>query len=384
MLDDRFIDDAVINDFGTVKILDTSLSIKSCDALKDEMSIDELFTKLEDGINDTYLSVDEKIYGDNYLNFKTYIKKAGDNEYYINLDDYNIFKLKLNKNNFYYSEAKKKLEEICKKEEEKRNKNNIIKSFETGQMIKDEDSYKVYYDYLNNKKSQLKKRLRKYLSKLFFGIGGITLSLLLSIILIAVGSVALAMCTIPIIVVSAMFIADSSFDKEIINSYINAYKINKSKLDRVIKKLNYSKSITLDNKEENNIENNIDIDNVYKNSVIKYMDSIMKGASSLNKNDKKAILIELREVLDEYTSKMVQLNNSSNNRLSLNNNERMITIDTLDKLTTLEMKLAKLKNQDIINSKIYSESDILKEKLDRLIEEDNQEESLELKLERSH
>ncbi len=111
----------------------------------------------------------------------------------------------------------------------------------------------------------------------------------------------------------------------------------------------------------------INSEDKYKNALIDYMDSIMKAANRLNDEDRKIILFELKTILDEYTNKCKELNNSEGLELSFEDSKRQIIQETINKLTPLQLKVTDIIKKDNRNKELYSENEKLMNEIDNSI-----------------
>ena len=151
-------------------------------------------------------------------------------------------------------------------------------------------------------------------------------------------------------------------------------KMLKRRIKMVLKKLNNKQDIYYGN---NKILNGEDL---YRDAVINYMNSIMNAAKKLNPDDSKMVLSELKTILEDYTDKCKDINDGDGLGLSLGGNKRQIMADTIEKLTALEMNIADMIKRDNKNNALFSENDKLMQEIDSNIK--NIEEGKKLTLAR--
>ena len=141
-------------------------------------------------------------------------------------------------------------------------------------------------------------------------------------------------------------------------------KLLKKKMAKIKQKIYGSGKANL--KTDTAVHNNVTKEELYRDNIINYMNSIMNAANKLDGKNKKEKLLALREILDEYTSKSQELNNGKG--LTLKNGNRDVMIQTIDKLTSLEMEIADLLNQKKNNEKYSFDSEKFMEELNKNIE----------------
>ena len=108
----------------------------------------------------------------------------------------------------------------------------------------------------------------------------------------------------------------------------------------------------------------INRDALYRDSIIAYMNSIMKAANKLKPEDRKSKLLELRSILNEYIFRSQELNDDNEKGLTLSGGRRQIITDILDRLTTLEMEVADMLNRDSKNNSLFAENEKFMKELD--------------------
>lgn len=356
-----------VTDYGTIKGEDDFKEIK----------IDKFLKQIEKGVktqytysteNDSSFTVNKATITmkdqDNYC--ITIIKKNYDDKYYC--DEYCLNITDCVK---FYPLLKSKLDELKELSDENLFIVKTINEFETSGNLDSTNNYnnlKIYLEYLAKIRKKCRRKKILYIlralfgsffpistilaftnqSSLWAGISLITIAPLLSTILAELGNSIL------------------NLDKSIFRTS----KLTNLKIKEVAKRLNKVTDINLKiatEKQETIVKRDI-----YKDTIINYMNNIMEGANKLNTRDRREKLIELKSILEEYTSKSQNLKNNSSG-LTLENSERAIVTEIIDKLTTLEMEIAELIKRDQANQKITSESDLLMKHIDeylKVIEQD--------------
>ena len=316
----------------------------------DEMSSDLFFKKIEIGVNRCSKYYKNKDYGF-YLCYDANVYKIGDNNYKISFlnksktkyDEYNI-------NTMEYPNYGIQLDEFVKVTNEHEYERECYKKLEGNKKL-DFNEKKGYSNYL----SKVRRICNSYiLKKLLIFFGGPTSCVLSSIA--ASHGILLAVGIFTALTVSLMMKASRSFiDTE--DYYIDGKKymgvtglIESFKQRRILNKRINSVQKKIGSINNYHVENsNIHSENTYKNAVINYMNSIMQAANKLNSQDKNELLYELKMILEEYTNECKKINDNEKQGLFFEGNERQITMNTIDKLTTLEMKVADQLKRD--NSK---------------------------------
>ena len=158
---------------------------------------------------------------------------------------------------------------------------------------------------------------------------------------------------------------------------IKMRRLLKKKYLQVERKFAKSSIKKLDNQVSYNDKNAI-----YKDHIINYMKSIMSAANKLEDTDRKNILLELKSILDEYTNKCQKLNDIDNRTLTLDGGKKQIIMDTLGKLTTLDMRVADLINRDSKNKVILSDNEKFMKEIDDNLNSINEGKKLTLARER--
>ena len=142
---------------------------------------------------------------------------------------------------------------------------------------------------------------------------------------------------------------------------IRMVRLIKRKMSRIKKKIRGSRKVSFKNNAV--VSNRVTKEELYRDSIINYMNSIMNSANKLDDKNKKEKLLALREILDEYTSKSRELNNTDSKELTLNGGNRDVMKRTIDKLTILEMEIA-----DLLNQKLFSDNEKFMEELNKNID----------------
>ena len=117
---------------------------------------------------------------------------------------------------------------------------------------------------------------------------------------------------------------------------------------------------------------------MYRDGVINYMNSIMTAANGLNSDDRKRVLYDLKEILDEYTTKCCDANNDDGLGLSLDGGKRQVVKETVEKLAVLQMELADLIKRDNKNKTLLMENEKFRQAIDKSIESNEEGKKLTL------
>ena len=149
------------------------------------------------------------------------------------------------------------------------------------------------------------------------------------------------------------------------------FRLLKAKIKQLERKISKSNILISNNYKDVVITE----EDLYKDNVISYMNSIMNAANKLNKEDRKMTLLELNKILDEYTSKCKNINNGDNKGLTFAGDKRQVMMATIDKLTTLQMNIADIMNHDKQNESLLTDNEKLKIKLQSSLNEIDDEET---------
>ena len=146
-------------------------------------------------------------------------------------------------------------------------------------------------------------------------------------------------------------------------------KLVKKKLGNVnIKDFKYEKE-----KVEDNIKNENDI---YRDKVIDKMNDIYNLTSSLSEDDCKKVLYELKKMQLDYATDCQEVAKNKKHGLTLEDAKRKLIMDTLSKMTDLEMTIFEMKKNSSSpeNKTLLSDSDKLMKKIDQQLKEmDNEQ-----------
>ena len=177
----------------------------------------------------------------------------------------------------------------------------------------------------------------------------------------------------------SILIGNYSSDAGAYNTYtaslLDSFRTNRllsRKIKSILKKIGKKNEIINDNAKE------VSKEDIYKDAVINYMNSIMTAANKLNSDDKKEVLYELRGILDEYTTKCQEINNDDGLSLSLNNSKSHIAKEAIDKLTSLQMKLADLIKKNNKNKTLLAENEKFRQAINESIESEEKGKKLTL------
>ena len=371
----------IVSDLGTIK------SEGIVDSKKiEETNLEVFLNDFEREIKHFYLNNEENEKG-NYVNRNYGISKKGDNRYNIVYNG-SLYEFTNKDDSIYYSMLKARLDSLCDIDNEKNKIERVVSNFEHGNVSRNKDDISIYLNYLLNQKKDLSTSKIARIMMIIFGIisaplfvGGIFFSVITNSLLLAIIGI-LASLGISIVSFSCLIYIPKAI-KELIgikkDMSVNDFKIEK------IKKI--SSDVELLNKKiDSKINESSITGNIYKDNLINYMNSIMQASSTMNAHERKSVLLELRNILDDYTGKVKESKNNNSKELTLDGDiERKILIETLDKLSSLEMVIADIKKRQSENAQITSESDMLRKQINSSIkaasEEDNVSEGQTMKLE---
>ncbi len=213
-----------------------------------------------------------------------------------------------------------------------------------------EKAYQRHYeDIINN---LLKFLSLPVLSALGF-IGGISGVLTNSMPLIVAASVTL--------VADISVIMGSSFDlKKSYDNFQDSLRLRRANLRQTsrIEKI-LRKGQAVDAKSPQMVK-----EDFYRDAMINYMNSIMRGTDKLKGKEKKARLTELHEILGEYIEKCKKLSTSTSKKTPIEDRRSKIISDTLSKLVKLEMEMTKSTKSGNNTDKEIVESSILMRQLE--------------------
>ena len=327
--------DTIITPFDTIK-----------NVYESEISIDKFLRVIDKGINKHC-----EFYGDcdieQPIKYKVNVYKLanGSSTYAVCLFDnntrytYDLYRVDAYKHPELAGELEKYAAITDRHEFEK----NSYKKIEEGQTATTEENI-AYVDYAESQRKHCNSFIRRTYANI--------LSLPISILGI-IASLVFFDGNFGLTVILAMFAAFSfaysffSFVEGNINHPIARIKqslLLKRKIKKIRKKL--EKSDAHVNEQVKTVKYNNDSNKLYRDHVINYMKSIMQAAEKLNDNNRKQVLHELGDILDNYTYECQQLSDADNRPLTLEGGRRQVVMSTIDSLTTLEMKVA-----DMINNK---------------------------------
>ena len=117
--------------------------------------------------------------------------------------------------------------------------------------------------------------------------------------------------------------------------------------------------------------------NMYMDSIINHMHSIMFIANKLNNDDKKNVLFELRTILGEYTKRSLDYSKIQDHVLSLEN-ERKIALDIISKLSDLELRISIMMKNNNKEESLITDSEKLMEEINASLEVIDEEQTPEV------
>ena len=342
-----------ITDIGTIKC-DNGNSLMRNDF--EEMPYDKFLKELRKDVTKTYSYYDPK--SSFYINAPKYVIKNDEENYTIATSYVTLYNFCIADCKEYYPIVKKELDELAEISEKTLTEREIVANFEDNNSKNDSSSIsdgKIYLNYL-----------KKHLNKINLTKVGIIGPLVLMLSGLFYGNVIdstplLAGSFAPFI--SYMIILGAQYD-----TFLNLFKeskIIKFKIKKMEKKLSKMLDVKMKiDSEGNAIEIKRDL---YKDSIINYMQTIVDGTTKLNNQDRRIKLLELREILDEYLTKTQELAKREGG-LTLDDNARMIAVSTLDKLTTLEMEIAEILRRDNEKNKSLAEGEDLMKEIDKYLD----------------
>lgn len=335
-----------ITEYGTARISDNYNPVI-------EKPIKSFLKELEYDVNKKTECIDNN---QNYVvKYNAYVYDLGDDEYKIDTNDY-IHKLSIRDTKEYYPVLKAKLDELAKISKKQLEDVKVISNIERDHLSSNNynvNDMKIYLNYLKsfNKKSIITKV--GFSSSILFAI----LNFGYTIFQAVHDTLGISFMLFFISIISTICWGTSS-------SFAKTFLIGKTislKIKKVKKILAMKNKINIKvNKDVNKDTTNT---NIYRTSIINYMNSIMEGTNKLNSSERRQKLFELRNILDEYLNRCNDLHHDST-KLTLNENERTLMIETLDKLTSLEMEIASIIRHDNENKQVLVDGNDLINKID--------------------
>ena len=328
-----------------------------------EMPINKLLKKLKKLVNSKKYSDDDNECSINYLSF---VKKNKENVYSFDIEG-KPFILDISNAREYYLQMKEELDKLCEISSMHRS---VIDNYDDFENNKDDYSSGDVKSYLNVLNGVLNRfNFLKYLSIFAFisAVFGIPIFIVLCLLfpngLGLVLGFTFALFSVSVGLNHLFMLDQSESIFQYVIKYIRLSKIYKSKKKEYEKLL--TKSNNLNAKTTLNL-NKVDTGDKYKDAILNYMRVIMFGVEKLNRDDKLRLISELKDSLEEYTSRMKALNDDSE-ELSLEKSKRIIYMNTLDKLTGLEIEVARLLRKDNEDRSIETESEDLMREIDGII-----------------
>ena len=109
-----------------------------------------------------------------------------------------------------------------------------------------------------------------------------------------------------------------------------------------------------------------------KNTIMKNLDELVNRINLINPEDKKELLIEVKEILVEYTERYNRIINQDTSIIDLEaDNFMKLKVDMLMKIADLESRLAEVRLKDVEIKQVATESRLLAEKIDGFSQLDN-------------
>ena len=328
-----------------------------------EMSINKFLKKLSYRVNKGGPYLDDC--NNATLDYDAFVYQSGEDKYRIKFNygkNNEMYELSIKDSKEYYPFLKEKLDELAEITELHDNQSEIVKNGEQGKNLSVVDT-SIYLKYLHSLVKKLNLNKVILLGTRTLPIFAIPFSIYLLSMNVIIAPLLLIVSILSLIgIVMATFTSNTAIGRLLLPFKMS--KVIKLKIKRITKLLSKKTEVSL--KVDNGVNKQEVKQDIYKNSIINYMSTIMDGANKLSKNDRRQKLLELRGILDEYTNKCQELHKSST-KLTLTDSERTIAIQTLDKLTTLEMEIAEMIRRDTENSKVVSESEDLREKINEYL-----------------
>ena len=333
-----------------------------------EIGIDAFINELEHNV-DTYsyrLDDESRTYEVEYY---AYVIDKGDNNYQIiSFDDDNL--LKLDEKSKHYPFLKKNLDKLAKLTQKNLEKQNSINDLEKNIRVENHDNQKDIQTYLNF----IKKRKKFHLIRSIVNasiIGSVNLSffklysLLFSWFLSFGGKIfSLFICFLIACLVNSVLDWFNLYDN--LSKSIQMNKLLKLKVKSFGERLDILRRANIKVKNQTVINNKSESD-YYKETIIGYIGNLSKAIEKLDKKESHGIYLELRNILDEYETKMIEYNSNKEKGLTLDYYKMNIMKKTIDRLATLEVQIAEIKKRDNINQQIKNDSTVLRAKLDEYI-----------------
>lgn len=361
----------IVSDLGTIKSNDMSDSEKF-----EETKIEVFLNNFERKLKQYYLDNEENEKG-NYVNRKYGISKKGDNKYSIVYNE-NHYEFTNREDSIYYPMLKERLDALCDIDLEKDKIEKIIKQFENGNVSRNKEDISIYLKYLLSQKNNLETSRNADILVLIFGIIGVPLFLKGIAFSISLNSMFLGslgmLASIALGVISGcclLILPKAIRDIKGINKDMSINDLKIKKIEKISSDVE-----TINKKIDSKINESSITGNIYKDNLINYMNSIMQASSKMNAHERKGVLLELRNILDEYTNKMKESKNNSKELTLDGDVERKILIETLDKLSSLEMVISEIMKRQSENAQITSESDLLRNQINSSIKTAVEEENL--------
>lgn len=118
-----------------------------------------------------------------------------------------------------------------------------------------------------------------------------------------------------------------------------------------------------------------------KNTIMNNLDEVINRINLLNPEDKKELLLEAKEILNEYTDRYNKIINQDKNVIDMEADNYMnLKVDTLSKIAELEMKVTEVRTKDVELKRVEDESRLLTDKIDGFSELD----SLDIDIQKIH
>ncbi len=354
-----------ISEHGTIigesKFKETTIE-KFIRTLKKKVNKEHYTLKNNNSINVHYYTSVEKEPNsqDNYV-----IKTRG--------EEYNIF----NDNRLpSYPFLKEQLDSLCEITKSNKYEETVVNEMEENN-LKNHNNVKDLGIYKKFLKVSFKKQFKKLLTSSLLVIAGFSILPASLILVEKTGGAFLPALGIVIGTITSALLLGELFDYNLFSHSIGGFirllkssKYYKRKLKTVENKLRMINSVNLSREESS--ESQKEIPNIYRNSVINYMNRIMESAKKLNPSVRQEKLLTLRKILNNYSIRINKITNQTSKGLTTETESR-ITGDTLGELFILEMEIEQLIKDKTRTDIDRSETEEFRERLDSYILESNSE-----------
>ena len=314
-----------------------------------ELPFKEFLKKLRQDINLNVITVQyNKNNGKIYFIDNEHILKD-EYSYFIDIND--VKELNINKDKNY----------ILNLIGENDNSNSkIIEEIEKTGVIKNDIYMNTYINYLKEEKKSSFFKFLKYLRFL------IPLSILISsVYIVGVNSSIIVDEFLSIIfsgICTMSFVSAFVFlmsDYENIGKYYNSFKLSSYKLkkSKLLNKEKFSSNVI---SFDDSIKNDID---GFKDEIMSNINELIFKLDNIDSINKKKLLKELREIVDEYTMRYNNIINCNNSQILLDcDNLSKLKLDIIKKIVLVESKILSLESKSVKTKQLFNEKKVLDNK----------------------